>query len=108
MEVKGQLHTPAALPPGKRAPDTHWIGGWVGPRAVLDAEVKRKIPSPRRELNPRTHQRNFSEVRLLYKKRSLKKQGFYENFIKMKITESPSSTRWHCSIKIRSFQGLHE
>jgi hypothetical protein len=26
----------------------------VGPRAVLDAVVKRKIPGPRRELNPRT------------------------------------------------------
>jgi hypothetical protein len=26
----------------------------VGPRAVLDAVVKRKIPSPCRELNPRT------------------------------------------------------
>jgi hypothetical protein len=25
-----------------------------GPRAVLDAVVKRKIPSPRRESNPRT------------------------------------------------------
>jgi hypothetical protein len=23
----------------------HWIGGWVGPRAVLDVVVKRKIPS---------------------------------------------------------------
>jgi hypothetical protein len=38
----------------ERAPDTHWIGGWVGPRAVLDAVVKRKIPTPRRESNPRT------------------------------------------------------
>jgi hypothetical protein len=37
-----------------RAPGTHWIGEWVGPRAVLDAVVKRKIPSPRRESNPRT------------------------------------------------------
>jgi hypothetical protein len=36
-----------------RAPGTHWIGGWVGPRAVLDAVVKRKIPSPRRKSNPR-------------------------------------------------------
>jgi hypothetical protein len=53
MEVTGQLHAPAAFPPGK-APGTHWIGGWVGPRAVLDAAVKRKIPSPRRESNPRT------------------------------------------------------
>jgi hypothetical protein len=34
----------------ERAPGTHWIGGWVGSRAV----VKRKIPSPRRESNPRT------------------------------------------------------
>jgi hypothetical protein len=40
--------------PRERAPGTHWIGGWVGPRAVLDAVVKRKIPSPRRESNPRT------------------------------------------------------
>jgi hypothetical protein len=22
--------------PGERAPGTHWIGGWVGPRAGLD------------------------------------------------------------------------
>jgi hypothetical protein len=40
--------------PRERAPSTHRIGGWVGPRAVLDAVVKRKIPSPRRESNPRT------------------------------------------------------
>jgi hypothetical protein len=31
MEVSGQLHDPAALP-HERAPCTHWIGGWVGPR----------------------------------------------------------------------------
>jgi hypothetical protein len=35
MGVGGQLHVPAALPPGKR-PGTHCIGGWVGPRAGLD------------------------------------------------------------------------
>jgi hypothetical protein len=40
--------------PRERTPGTHWIGGWVGPSAVLDAVVKRKIPSPRRESNPRT------------------------------------------------------
>jgi hypothetical protein len=37
----------------ERAPGTHWIGGWVGPRSVLDAVVKRKIPNPFRESNPR-------------------------------------------------------
>jgi hypothetical protein len=34
------------LYPRKRAPRTHWIGGRVGPRAGLDAVVKRKIPGP--------------------------------------------------------------
>jgi hypothetical protein len=38
----------------QRTPATHWIGSWVGPRAVMDAVVKRKIPSTRRESNPRT------------------------------------------------------
>jgi hypothetical protein len=46
--------TPLPLYPRGRAPGTHWIGGWVGPRAVLEAVVKRKIPSFRRESNPRT------------------------------------------------------
>jgi hypothetical protein len=45
---------PAVLPPRERAPGTHWIGDWVGPRACLDAVVKKKIPSSRRESKPRT------------------------------------------------------
>jgi hypothetical protein len=52
MEVSGQLHAPAAYLQGK-SPGTHWIGGWMGPRAVLGAVVKR-ISSSRRESNPRT------------------------------------------------------
>jgi hypothetical protein len=42
MEAIGQPHTPAALPLGGK-PDTHWIGGWAGPRAGLDAVAKREI-----------------------------------------------------------------
>jgi hypothetical protein len=38
----------------ERDPGIHWIGGWAGTRAVLNAVVKRTIPSPRRESNPRT------------------------------------------------------
>jgi hypothetical protein len=38
--------------PRERAPDTHWIGGWVGPRVGLDTVVKRKSPSPCRDSNP--------------------------------------------------------
>jgi hypothetical protein len=52
MEVSDQLHAPAALSPGKEP--LVRIGGWMGPRAVLDAVVKRKIPTPRRESSPRT------------------------------------------------------
>jgi hypothetical protein len=44
---------PGRFTPRERAPVTHWIGGWVHPRAVLDAVVKRKVPSSRRESNPR-------------------------------------------------------
>jgi hypothetical protein len=35
---------PGRFSPRERAPGTHWIGGCAGPRAVLDAVMKRKIP----------------------------------------------------------------
>jgi len=42
--VGGKLHAPAALPPRKR-PDTHCVGGWVGPRAGLDGCGKSRPPT---------------------------------------------------------------
>jgi hypothetical protein len=45
---------PGRFTPRERAPGTHWIGGWGGPRVVLDAMVKRKIPTSFLESNPRT------------------------------------------------------
>jgi len=55
MEVSGQLHALAALLLGVRIPDTHWIGGWVGSRAGLDAVVRKnqedKIKSHDEELH---------------------------------------------------------
>jgi hypothetical protein len=33
---------PGCYTPGEVAPNTHWIGGWVGPRAGLNAVEKRK------------------------------------------------------------------
>jgi hypothetical protein len=44
--------TSRPLYPQGRNPGTNWIGGWVDPRAGLEAEVKRKIPSSRRESKP--------------------------------------------------------
>jgi hypothetical protein len=35
----------------ERIPGIRWIGGRVGPRAVLDTVSKRKIPTSRRESN---------------------------------------------------------
>jgi hypothetical protein len=34
---------PCSFIPGEGAPNTHWIGGWVGPRAGLDDVEKRKF-----------------------------------------------------------------
>jgi hypothetical protein len=45
---------PGRFTPSERVPGTHWIGGWVGSRTVLDSVGNSKIPSPRRESNPRT------------------------------------------------------
>jgi hypothetical protein len=51
--MSGQRHAPIALPPGERAPGTHWVGGWVGPRAGLDNVEKRKLLTlPRLEHQP--------------------------------------------------------
>jgi len=43
-----------SLYPRERAPGTHWIRDWVGPKAGLDAMVKRKILSPYQDLNPQS------------------------------------------------------
>jgi len=40
--------------PRERAPGTHFLGGWVGPRAGLDAVMNRKIPRPYRDPNHRS------------------------------------------------------
>jgi hypothetical protein len=52
MEVGGSFSARPLYPQGKSL-WYHWIRGYVGSNAVLDAVVKRKIPSPRRESNPR-------------------------------------------------------
>jgi hypothetical protein len=53
LEVSGEFHVPAALPPGERASFTHLIGGWVCPTAGLDDTEKWKfLTLPGLELRP--------------------------------------------------------
>jgi hypothetical protein len=53
--------------PGERTPGTHWIGGWVGPRAGLDAEARRGILCPCRGSNPDRPSRNQTLYCLSYR-----------------------------------------
>jgi hypothetical protein len=54
MYMSGQLHAPAALFPRKDPLVPIGYEAGCAPEPFLDAVVKRKIPSPRRESNPRT------------------------------------------------------
>jgi hypothetical protein len=65
MEVSGQLHATATLPPAETAAGTHWIGGWVGLRASLGSMEQRKI-LPLRESNPSHPARSPPLHRLSY------------------------------------------
>jgi len=43
---KWSASCPGHLTPEETAPETNWIGGWVGPKAGLDEVVKRKKSLP--------------------------------------------------------------
>jgi hypothetical protein len=66
--VSGQLHAPAALPPGKEPPVPIGIGGWVDPTTGLDDVEKRIfLILPGLELRPlRRPARSQSLYRLRY------------------------------------------
>jgi hypothetical protein len=50
---KWSVSRPDRFTTGKEAPDTHWIGGWFGPRVSLDATAERKNPAIP-EIEPRS------------------------------------------------------
>jgi hypothetical protein len=58
---------PGRFNPGDKAPGTHWIGGWVDPRAGLDEVKKRKFMTlPGLEFRPVHHP---ARSQLLYRLR---------------------------------------
>jgi hypothetical protein len=48
------LICPVHFTPRERAPGTHWIGGWVGPKASLNTVAKREKFLPLLELKSQT------------------------------------------------------
>jgi hypothetical protein len=68
----------------ERAPGTHRIGGWVGSRAVLDAAVNIKIPSPRRESNSKTP--NVQPVAQRYTDWAITVRSLVETSAKLQLT----------------------
>jgi hypothetical protein len=61
MRVSGQRHPPATLYPR----GTHCTGGWGGPRAGLDTEVRGKILLPLTGIEPRSPGRPVHSQTLL-------------------------------------------
>jgi hypothetical protein len=86
---------PSRFTSRERAPGTRWIGGWVGPRAVMEAVVKWTIPISRRESNPRTP---IVQPVALY---GLSCHGSYElGKVKVKFSFSLSTTPHHEDVSI--------
>jgi hypothetical protein len=52
LDRSGQRHALAALFRQEKDPRTHWMGGWVGPRAGPDTEARGKILLPLPGIEP--------------------------------------------------------
>jgi hypothetical protein len=65
--------------PRERTPGTHWIGGWVGPKAGLDAGARGKILWPCRGSNPDRPARSHTLYCLSYRGSPNSKQYFVKN-----------------------------
>jgi hypothetical protein len=52
MKESDKIHAHCRFNPEEGAPGTHWIGGWVGARAGLDAVEERKNLLPPSGIKP--------------------------------------------------------
>jgi hypothetical protein len=60
------ISRPGRFTPWERAPGTHWVGGWAGPRTRPNAVEKRKISCLFLESNPSCPARSQLLYRLSY------------------------------------------
>jgi hypothetical protein len=56
---KWSASCPSCFTPRERAPSSHWIGGWVGPRASLDNVEKILYPTRTRPLSHPDHSQPY-------------------------------------------------
>jgi hypothetical protein len=84
---------PGRFTPGERAPDSHWIGGWVGPRAGLDdVETRKFLTLQGHELRPLSRPvRSQSLYRLRYPGSILRGR----NVVKVKLQAGLTSAGDH-------------
>jgi hypothetical protein len=77
----------------ERAPSIHWIGGWIGPRAGLNAVVKRRILSPSRGSKPH----HLARSPTLYHWASYP-SSIYIQFVLAKqfLSKQPAVNLWVC------------
>jgi hypothetical protein len=61
MEVSGLFHAPVALASRKGALSIHWISGWVGLKASMEAVVKRNFHDPTEDRIPQAAARYFTD-----------------------------------------------
>jgi hypothetical protein len=72
--------TPLLLYPRERAPGTHWVGGWVNPRAGLDdVEERRFLPLPGLEIRPLSRPARSQSLISTTLPRLLRMRGFMTN-----------------------------
>jgi hypothetical protein len=88
---------PGRFTPRERATGTHWKGGWVGPSAVVDAIVKRKIPSPLRKSNSKNPDRPACSPalhRLSHHKGDIKRVCISRRVHITRVSSNMSCTCW--------------
>jgi hypothetical protein len=96
---------PSCFTPRERAPGTHWIGGSVGPRAILDTVMKKKIPSPYQESSPRTP--IIQPVQDWRKLHNVKFHHFYSSPHVVRVVRS-IRVRWTWHIAYMRKQEMHK
>jgi hypothetical protein len=105
MVVRGQFHVPGHFSLWGRAPVTHWIGGWVGPRAGLEAVAKeeKSLLCPYGEWNPGRPARNL--VTILTELSRLSTQYYKENFNILNFLGSCNKNKLHSKCGHRTSNG---